>query len=186
MKRVLAGGVAVALALVMVAPAQAELVGVGFSAYGGWEFPVGQDDASDGVTYGLRVPIQIIPMLRFEPWVGRIDLGEYEIDGIGGPFKFDGGSITSYAVNVVLGSPITAPSIGIAFVAGIGKHQWKVDDVEQYNRIGYNVGLDLSLPLGSLPLSVNARGEVLIVPLEDSGSRKYALVTIGAIYKVEL
>jgi len=186
MKRVLAGGVAVALALVMVAPAQAELVGVGFSAYYGISIPIQQSDATEGPTYGLRVPIQVIPMLRFEPWIGIENNGDYEIDGIGGPFTFDGGKITSYAINVLLGSPITAPSFGIAFVAGIGKHEWKIDDLEMYSRVGYNVGLDLSIGLGSLPLSVNARGEVLIVPLENSGSRKYGLVTLGAIYKVEL
>jgi len=186
MKKIVAGVSVVLLAVVVAAPAQAEMVGVGFSVFGGYEIPVGQDDAAEGSTYGLRVPLQVINMLRFEPWVSRINVGDYEIDGIGGPFTFEGGTITSYAVNVIFGTPITTRSIGIGAVLGIGKHQYKVDDVEIYNRVGYNGGLDLSVGIGDVPLIFNGRAEVLVVPLEDGGSRKYALFTLGATYRVGL
>ena len=168
-------------------PAAAGLLGVGASVYGGFNIPVAQDDAGSGSVWGFRVPVQAVSVLRLEPFAAFIKNGDYTIDNVlGGPFTYDGGKLTGFGLNAMFGAPMTVPAVGIAFVAGIGSYKLEneesVPQVDE-SRVGYTLGVDVMVGLGPVPVALDGRADFLIVPLDDGGSRKNVLLTIGAVYK---
>ena len=171
-------------------PATAGLIGVGASLYGGLNIPVAQSDAGSGSVWGFRVPVQAVSMLRFEPFVSFIKNGDYTIDDVlGGPFTYGGGKMTGFGLNAMFGAPMTVPAVGIAFVAGIGSYKLENDEAippVDESRVGYSLGVDVTVGLGPVPVALDGRADFLIVPLEDGGSRKNVLLTIGAVYKFGL
>ena len=177
----------VALAVLFVGPvsaAQAGLLGIGITAFGGLNIPVAQVDAESGTVFGLRVPLQAISVLRIEPWFGIAKSGDYTIaPNIGPPGTFAGPDIKSFGLNALIGTPMSAPGLSIAFVGGIGSHKVEFEDFPSDSRLGFNAGLDLGIGLGAAPLTLSGRGEVLVIPLEDGGSRKNVYLTAGLTYK---
>jgi hypothetical protein len=166
------------------AGAQAGLLGIGITAYGGLNIPVAQDDTESGTVFGLRVPIQAISLLRVEPWFGLAKGGDYTITpNLSEPVTFPGADVTTFGLNALLGTPMTAPGFTIAFVGGIGSYKIEIEGLETDTRVGYNLGLDLGMGLGAGPLAVSVRGESIIIPLDGGGSRKNAFITAGLTYK---
>ena len=179
-----AAAIACVLVLAGSSAAQAGLLGAGITAYGGFNIPIAQDDTESGSVFGVRAPLQMISMLRLEPWFGMAKNGDYTWStSISGSQSFDGGEITSFGLNALLGSPMTAPGFSIAFVGGIGSHKFESESLEADSRIGFNLGLDLGMGLGSSPLALSVRGEALVIPLDGGGSRKNGFVTAGLTYK---
>jgi hypothetical protein len=179
MKRLI-GLATVCLLLLAVPQAQAQKLGIG--AFGGVNIPIAQDDAASGTVFGIRGQLQAIPLIRIEPHVSFLKNGDYDATGIGGPFTLDGGKVTAFGINGILGSPLGGPGFGVGLVAGIGSYKLQVEGYEDDTRVGYSGGLDLALGLTGVPLRLNGRGELVVLPLEDGGSRKYALLTVGASY----
>lgn len=157
---------------------QAQKMAVG--AFTGINIPVAQDDATEGSVWGVRAQLQAIPLFRVEPRLSFIKNGDYEISGLGGTFKLDGGDLTGIGFDVVLGSPMSVPGVGVGLLAGIGSYKRKVDYQDDVTNAGYNVGLDVGLGIG--PIRAGARGEFLVIPQDPKGSRKHVLLTIGASY----
>lgn len=181
MKRVIT--FAVATVLLCATGAQAGILGVGITAFGGVSIPVAQADAASGTVFGLRVPVQAVSFLRLEPWFGLAKSGDYTVTGQFGSGTFPGPDVTTFGLNALLGTPMSAPGFSIAFVGGIGSHKIELDGFESDSRIGFNLGLDLGIGLGALPLKLSARGEGLVIPLDGGGSRKNAYVTAGLTYQ---
>jgi hypothetical protein len=170
--------------LLGVTSVQAGLLGAGLTAYGGVNIPIAQDNAQSGSIFGLRAPLQMMSALRLEPWMGIANNGDYTLNtAISGSSTFDGGKITSFGLNALLGSPMTGPGFSIAFLGGIGSHKLETEGVETDSRVGYNVGLDMGVGLGSLPLSLSGRAEAVVIPLDGGGSRKNGFITAGLTYK---
>lgn len=176
---------AAVVVLVMAASgAQAGLLGVGVTAFGGLNIPVAQDDNESGTVFGLRVPLQAISLLRVEPWLGLAKGGDYTVTpNLGGPVTFPGADINTFGLNALLGTPMSAPGVSIAFLAGIGSHKIKFEGLDDDTRVGYNIGVDVGIGLGAAPVSLSGRGEMLIIPLDGGGSRKNAYLTAGLTYK---
>jgi len=172
------------LLLSLAGGAEAKMLGFGLSAFYGVNIPLVQDDAESGPVYGLRAPLQMTGSLRLEPWFSMATIGDYDlVTPISGTTTFEGGDITSFGLNALLGSPFNGPGFSIAFLGGIGSHKMERENADTDTRVGYNLGLDMGIGLGSLPLSLSARGEGLVIPLDGGGSRKSALVTGALTYK---
>ena len=181
MKRCIAFGCV--LLLCLAGGAEAKMMGLGLSAFYGINIPIAQDDAENGTVYGLRAPIQMVSSLRLEPWFSMAQNGDYTLPASYSTSPtFEGGEITSFGLNALLGSPMGGPGFKIAFVGGIGSHKYEQDGIESDSRIGYNVGLDMGMGLGSTPLGLSVRGEGVIIPLDGGGSRKNAFITGALTY----
>ena len=177
------GAITALLVLCSAATSQAGLLGLGLGAYGGVNIPIVQDDAKTGSVWGFRAPVQALKLLRLEPFVAFINNGDYEITGIGGAQTFDGGKLTAFGINAMFGAPMTVPAVGIAFVGGIGSYKYEAEGYDSNSDVGFNVGVDFTFGLGALPVGLSARGDLVIIPLDDGGSRKHGLLTVGAFYK---
>lgn len=175
---------ACSLVLCASAGAQAKLLGVGLSAFAGVNIPIAQDDAGSGSVFGLRAPLQVISPLRVEPWFALAKNGDYTLGASYSPSPtVDGGEITSFGLNALLGSPLTGPGFNIAVVGGLGSHKLEREGEDSESRVGFNLGLDLGVSLRTLPLSLSARAEGVVIPLDGGGSRKNAFITGALTYK---
>jgi len=166
------------LALALAAlPAHAAGVGVG--AFGGVSVPIVQDDSNQGSIFGARVPIQLIPLISAEPFFASSKLGDKDQTIAGLPYTRDGGEITAFGVNVLLGG-MGAPGVRFYPYAGLGSYELKRNGAEKATEVGYNFGLGLGL--SPIPqLAIDLRGELNMIATGDT-SRKYANVTVGAAY----
>ena len=150
---------------------------VGFGVFGGTSVPVVQDDARAGAVYGLRLPVDVVPMLRLEPYWSRAALGDVEETFAGLPYTRDGGEISAFGLNVMLaaGGPLRFYPF-----AGIGSYELTRAATDDRTEVGYDAGLGLGL--SPLPgLEADLRAEFVVIPFDET-SRKFVNVTLGASY----
>ena len=91
----------IAVALVLVAGA-AQAASVGLGVFGGLSVPIVQPDQSSGSTFGVRVPIHVVPMIAVEPFYASTALGDKNVTL--GPVTIPnaGADVTTYGVNAML------------------------------------------------------------------------------------
>lgn len=157
-------------------PARAASIGLG--PFGGVSIPIVQDDQGNGSVFGLRAPVQIVPLLRVEPFWSTSALGDKTVDVGGTSFTRTGSDVTTFGLNAMLslGGPVTFyPFVGIGSV--------KFDRTGQDESFtSYHMGLGLGL--SPIPkLSVDLRAE-LQAAAKDGTSRKMGNITLGASYSI--
>src|SRR5437667_8327103 len=65
------------------APCVAHAVGVGVGVFGGVGVPVLQDDNGQGTVFGVRVPVNLVPLVTVEPYFSKGSGGDKDQD-VGG------------------------------------------------------------------------------------------------------
>lgn len=176
MRRVFVSILGLALVATM---AQAADIGIG--PYGGISIPVLNDLSKQGSTFGIRVPVNLIPLLTVEPFYAASTLGDAE-ENFGTPITYtrDGGKTSGFGVNALFtfGSGI----LKFYPVVGLGSFKFERDGAEDISDVGYNLGLGLGV--SPIPkLTVNLRGELNMITNGDT-ALKAANVTLGATYAV--
>jgi outer membrane protein with beta-barrel domain len=169
---------ALALALVLV-PRSAGAFGIGIGAYGGSSSPISQDDVKTGGTYGVRLPISIIPLVSVEPYWGESKLGDGETTVGGVTTSVDGFDVSSFGVNAMLGSLLGAPGIKFYPYVGIASSKFSRSGSADITKTSYNFGLGGALGLSKLTLHGRAEGNVV-----DTGdkTREFVNLTLGLSY----
>ena len=170
----------IAVALVLVAGA-AQAASVGLGVFGGLSVPIVQPDQSSGSTFGVRVPIHVVPMIAVEPFYASTALGDKTVAV--GPINVNrpGADVTTYGLNAMLsmGGPLRFYPF-----AGIGSAKYKIGDVlnhvTNYNVTSYQAGVGLGItPFPKV--SVDLRGELQYAS-KPGFVRRNAGVTLGASY----
>jgi len=174
MKRTLLAAVVVLLACSAV-QSQAPKIGVG--AFAGVNIPIVQDDQANGTVFGLRARIKLLPFLVAEPNFMTSKWGDP--DALDGIVLAEGSKITGFGIDATLGGLPGAAGFKPFFFVGIGSFSIK-NDVTGFDEsnIGYKGGLGIGIGL-SPKLDLDLRGALLVVPQEDGGSKKGALITGG-------
>src|SRR5439155_846082 len=76
---------ALALALLALAvgagAAQAAGPGVGIGPYGGYNIALIQQDTGNGSVFGVRAPVNLIPLITVEPYLRTSNLGDMIVTG---------------------------------------------------------------------------------------------------------
>ncbi len=168
--------VAVLMLVAVAASAQTPKLGVG--AFGGLSIPLAQDDQASGTVFGFRARISLAGSLALEGQLGMTKWGQADpVDGITLP---EGSKLTSFGVNGILGGG-PGPGMKPFFLAGFGSYKIKNDDTGfDESRMGYNGGIGLGIGLGP-KLSLDARGEAVIIPMDGGGSKKAVTGTAGVM-----
>lgn len=164
-----------ALALVLVAGvAQASSIGLG--VFGGLSVPVVQPDQSNGSTFGVRVPIRVVPMIAVEPFFASTSLGDKTFTAGPASLTQSGADVTTYGVNAMLsmGGPIRFYPF-----AGLGTAKYKLGGAST-DVASYQAGLGLGVtPFPKV--SVDLRGELQYAG-KSGFVRRNAGVTLGVSY----
>ena len=169
----------IALALVLGARA-AGAVSVGVGAFGGVSIPLVQDDTGQVTLFGLRVPVNLIPLLSVEPYFAATSGGDKDETFVGTGYTRSGLDVTAFGANALLSFGST---IRFYPFAGIGSHKLKREGAEDITKTGYNFGLGLGVSPPVAGLSVDLRGELNAV-VDGDASRKWANVTLGVSYNL--
>ena len=165
----------IAVALVLVAGA-AQAASVGLGVFGGLSVPIVQPDQSSGSTFGVRVPIHVVPMIAVEPFYASTALGDKTVAV--GPINVNrpGADVTTYGLNAMLsmGGPLRFYPF-----AGIGSAKYKLGSTSS-NVTSYQAGVGLGItPFPKV--SVDLRGELQYAS-KPGFVRRNAGVTLGASY----
>ena len=151
---------------------------IGVGVFAGSSIPIVQDDNGNGVAWGIRVPVRLIPMVTLEPYFGSTTGGEAEQDVSGiGTITRDGIDITSYGVTGML-----------TFGTGFQFYPWasigtgKMSRTGSEDLSGMEWGAGLGFGISAMPkLSIHVRGGVDAITKDDI-TRDFAVVTGGVSY----
>lgn len=168
-------GIVVLLVLALTA-GTASAASVGIGAFGGVSIPVVQDDNGQGMLFGLRAPVKLIPLVTVEPYFAKTSGGEKDQGVEGLTITYDGIDVTSFGANVMLtfGGPFQFYPY-----AGIGSFKMKRTALDD-SWTGYNFGLGFGFSPAP-QFSLHLRGE-LAAAVDGDVSRKWANVTVGVTY----
>jgi opacity protein-like surface antigen len=167
---------AVCLALALV-PAIAAAGSVGIGAFGGLSVPVLTNPGSQGPQFGVRVPINVLPLLTFEPFYAQSALGDQDETFAGQSYTRSGPELYTYGVNAAFKF-----GEGVKFypLVGIGSTKIEQSGADDITETSLNFGLGFGFsPMPRLDLDL--RGELSSVITGDT-SRKYGNFTVGVSY----
>jgi hypothetical protein len=163
-----------ALALV---PAVAAAGSVGIAAYGGLSFPVLYDTATQGSQFGLRAPIELLPLLIVEPYYAQSALGDKDETFGGVTYTRSGPDVDSFGANALFNF---GGSVKFYPFVGIGSTTIKQSGSEDITDTNLNFGLGFGFtPMPKL--GIDLRGELSSVVTGDT-SRKFGNLTVGVSY----
>jgi hypothetical protein len=168
-----------ALALAICA-GSAHARGVGVGVFGGVSIPIVNDLSKQGTQFGLRVPVELLPLVTVEPYYSQSGLGDVE-ESFGGPVTYtrDGGDLKSFGANAMLtfGGPVRF----YPFV-GIGKFTLERNGSPDVDEMGYNFGLGLGFDIPAvIGLGADVRAELAMIATDET-SQKFANITAGLKY----
>jgi hypothetical protein len=154
---------------------------IGVGVFGGASFPIVQDDVGTGATYGVRVPIDVLPLITIEPYFASSALGDGEATLDGETYTRDGYDMTAFGGNVMLGSP-SGTGFQLLPYVGLGYHHLTRASSEDIDEVGFNFGLGVGFSVLQ-KLSLQGRAELNMVVTGDT-SRKFANATLGVSYNL--
>jgi len=168
------------LALAMGAgAAQAAGPGIGIGPYGGYNIALIQQDTGNGAVYGVRAPINLIPLITVEPFYATSNLGDVTEKFGGLSYTRTGYDMKAFGTSAILGSVMGG---GLKFYpyAGIGSYKMTRTGSSDIKETGYKFGLGIGVPAGP-KMSLQLRGGLDMIKTGDT-SRKFANATIGINY----
>jgi hypothetical protein len=158
--------------------------------FGGFNFPVAQDDAKMGPAFGVRARIPLVPFVAAEPNFTYLKNGDAEIlideDNWNTTMKRDAGKFTNFGLDVVFGKVMGHTGLNVFGIAGLSasKYARDVSSVPDLNKIAYWGGLGLEYAINE-QISLDIRGKLMVFAYDDgkgTGSRKNGLLTFGVNY----
>ena len=186
--------IALALAFTCVSAVPARAGGISVGAFGGGIYPVAQADAGNGTLYGLRIPVNVVPLLTIEPYWASSRLGDKQLKygTLALPYTSKGFDETAYGASVILA---TGGPLSFYPFAGIGTVTLKGGGANPACTV-YSGGVGLGLHV--IPkLSFDVRGEAQAVACpavtrtfeghaitEAKKTRTFASVTAGVSYSL--
>jgi hypothetical protein len=172
--------VVTAMALAVLAPA-AHAADIGIGAFGGISIPIVNDLSEQGPQFGVRVPVNLVPLLTVEPYFNSSSLGDVDEDfDTPNTYTRDGGEVTGFGANVLL--TMGGPGFKFFPFAGLGSHKIKRDGADDITDMAYNFGLGIGIsPIPKLTLTL--RGEFNMIATDET-SVKFANVNAGLSYSL--
>lgn len=177
--------IVIVLFLICMAGTAQALSDISLGVFGGANFPVVQDDAKSGSGFGLKAKFSPAPMIAGDIFFESRSFGDPELTIAGQTMTTDGGKVTSFGVEALIGN--TGGGLGPHFywALGISSYKWTRDGYEDLSKVGYHLGpgFEFVVPAN---IGIEFRGKFEIVPTDGGGSRKNALLFVGANYHIGL
>jgi hypothetical protein len=162
------------------------LTDLAFGIYGGLNAPIVQEDAKAGTGFGARVKFAPTPLLGVAAFFESRSYGDpertiFEGQPIEQTVTSDGGKVTVFGIEGLIGSVGGGPGPHFYWMIGLGNYKWTRDGYEDLSKVGFHVGpgLEIGFPVG---IGVEAKAKFEVVPTGGGGSRKNGLLFVGANY----
>lgn len=168
------------LILVMTGTSSA-LTDISVGAFGGLNIPLVQDDAKSGNGFGVKAKFSPVPMIAGAVFYESRDFGDPELTIFGQTMSIDGGKVSAFGAEVLIGNVGGGMGPHFYWTVGFCSYKWTRDGQDDLSKIGYHIGpgFELVLPVN---IGLEIRGKFEVIPTDGGGSRKNALVFIGANY----
>jgi hypothetical protein len=162
------------------------LTDLALGVYGGLNAPVAQQDARSGAGFGFRIKFAPTPLLGASAFFETRSYGDPEetiLEGQPGEqtVTSDGGKVTVFGVEGLIGNVGGGPGPHFYWMIGVGNYKWTRDNYGDLSKVGFHLGPGLEIGLPG-PIGVEAKAKFEIVPTDGGGSRKNALIYVGANY----
>jgi hypothetical protein len=176
--------VTVLLVLMMASTAWA-VKDISIGAFGGLNIPIVQDDAASGSGFGGKAKFSPIPMLAGAIYFESRTFGDPELEVQGMTLSTDGGNVTSFGVEALIGNTGGGPGPHFYWTFGLSSYKWSRDGQDDLSEVGYHLGPGFEFVLPA-KIGLEGRAKFEIVPTDGGGSRKNVLVFIGLNYHIGL
>lgn len=163
--------------MVLLLSSQASAVRYSVGGFGGLVFPLGMEDVSSSSMFGFKARVALLPSVGVEPnfTINKLGKGEAEVyDEIQ---ERDGGDITSFGIDLVVGGIEGNLGLSVYGIAGIGSAKWSRDGSDDVTKMSYFLGMGLEYGFSPM-VSLDVRGKTLIMPNED-GTYKTLGISAG-------
>jgi hypothetical protein len=129
----------VGLALAL-AGARVEAFEWGTGVTAGASFPLAQSDNASGAQFGVRVPVNIVPLLTLEPFLTSTSLGGVEATFAGQTYNRRGFDVLGWGARVALGGVGLGPRFRLYPFVGVGSYHWSREGSPGSTDVGYTIG----------------------------------------------
>jgi len=157
------------------------LTDISVGAFGGLNIPLVQDDTKSGNGFGLKAKVSPVPMIAGTAFFESRSFGDPELIIFGQTMTSDGGKVTSLGVEVMIGNVGGGTGPHFYWTVGLSSYKWTRDNQDDFSKVGYHLGPGFEFVFPA-SIGVEIRGKFEIVPIDGGGSRKNALVFVGANY----
>ena len=163
-------------------PGVARAISIGGAVFGGMSIPALQDDNGQGSLFGVRIPVNFVPLIAVEPYYASTSGGSKDYTAAGVSYSRDGIDMSSYGANVLF---TFGTGVKMFPFVGLSSNHMKRSGLDQ-TETGYDfgVGLGFNLPLAGLGADVRAAANVVTDPASSDASRKWAEITVGVSYAI--
>jgi len=154
----------------------ASAAGIGLGAYGGPAIPIVQDDQGNGLVFGAKAKLNLIPGFAFEPNINFLSYGDAEFD-FG---TREGSKVTYFGADILFGGAGLPIGPKVYLLGGAGLYSTSRDNDEDASDFGFNFGLGMEIGIGSgIALDIRGKGHVIMF---EGASKKFVTVTGGLNY----
>ena len=157
------------------------LTDISVGAFGGLNTPIVQDDAKSGSGFGLKAKISPSPMLAGAVFFESRSFGDPELTVQGETMSSDGGKVTAFGAEALIGNTGGGPGPHFYWAIGLGSYKWTRDGYDDVSKVGYHLGPGFEIVL-PVKIGIEGRAKFEIVPTDGGGSRKNILIFVGANY----
>jgi hypothetical protein len=164
--------------LMMVSSASAAKFSIG--GFAGLNLPLAQQDATSGALFGAKGRILLIPVLGLEPNFSFAKYGGKDIEVREKSYTRDGGDITSFGADLLLGSLSAMGKTKIYGLVGINSNTYKREGMSNESGVGLAFGTGFEYFTTEM-LSLEIRAKYHAIKVGDGG-RAHLELTGGLNY----
>jgi len=163
--------------IVLLLSSQAFAIRYSVGGFGGLVLPLGMDDVTSSSMVGFKARIAVMPSIGVEPNFTISKLGKGEADVYGEMQERDGGDITSFGVDLVVGGIEGNLGLSVYGIVGLGSAKWSREGLDDISKLSYFFGLGLEYGFSPM-VSLDVRAKTLVMP-NEGGTYKTLGISAG-------
>jgi hypothetical protein len=148
--------------------------------FAGLNIPIAQEDASSGALFGVKGRILLLPFLGLEPNFTYAKYGGKDVEVREESYTQEGGEITSFGADLLLGSISGMGNTKFYGLIGINSNNYTRDGIPDESGLGFALGTGFEF-FPTEMLSLEIRGKYHPINLGEGG-RVHVEVSGGINY----
>lgn len=167
-----------AILFLFISTSSASATEFGIGGFAGINIPLAQEDVGNGILYGAKAKIQLLPVLGLEPNFVYSKYGDKALEDVG---TREGGNITSFGADLVLGNPVGFSRGRFFTLFGVSSNKLKREGLSDQTQLGLSFGTGFEF-LATDVLGIEVRARLHGISLEGGGGRNNLQLSGGLNY----